>query len=310
MQEPGRITWLIQHLAALPYNHFFTSDIHELKNKYHIPFNEKVAKARIEYFELFRERQSVIDCLKENKRLRKQVLNGETPLRFDAKTAKRHIEDIDIIIEDINSEIKEIELSIIKQKYPTGEMELDKQRTYDFDGLVDADIDTALAFYKDIDVLLDKYSLPHSLYWEVIYILVTDDYEILVADLIEPKVEIDTSQPDLQPDSYYPITNISISVLTPYLSKKQWDKIWHQYLASYFKVKRSRKRATIKSYTEQMKRWAEWYQLSELQGYGPKKTLDLWEDNHPDEKRKYDQSTVTKAIQEFVRIITPKPITD
>jgi len=116
----------------------------------------------------------------------------------------------------------------------------------------------------------------------------------------------------------------------PWVSKKQWGEIYTQHVKPALKVAGknlsiaagkglsidvSQKRNTLESYREQMKRWSEWYQLSEIQRLGPKQALDKWllEEDYADQwnpDEPFDLSTVTKAIDRFREIITPTPIKD
>ena len=74
----------------------------------------------------------------------------------------------------------------------------------------------------------------------------------------------------------------------------------------------SKKRSTLASYETQMRRWAEWYQLVEIEGLPIGDALDKWLQSHPeqDSRKGIDESTVSKAVGEFRKIITPITIQD
>ena len=56
-----------------------------------------------------------------------------------------------------------------------------------------------------------------------------------------------------------------------------------------------------------MERWSEWYQLVEVQGLKISEALEEWEKSHPDQvpAKGIDESTVSKGVAEFRKIITP-----
>ncbi|MBL7125148.1 MAG: hypothetical protein ISS51_03520 [Dehalococcoidales bacterium] len=111
---------------------------------------------------------------------------------------------------------------------------------------------------------------------------------------------------------------VIVTRLTPYTTRKQWNEIWNDHVKRELdKIKQtnkqvlgtpSRKRTTLASLEEQIKRWAEWYQLSEVEGRGPVEALEKWEQDHLEQTGKIDLSTVTHAIKEFKEIITPVPV--
>ena len=124
----------------------------------------------------------------------------------------------------------------------------------------------------------------------------------------------------MQPSVTLPIEKSAVSPeltikihMYPWTTKKDLDKLWNQIILTELEKvnesgsKRARKRATLKSLREQIKRWAEWYQMVEIEGFSLKSALQRWEELHPDEVplKNIDESTVSKAVAEFRKIITP-----
>lgn len=110
---------------------------------------------------------------------------------------------------------------------------------------------------------------------------------------------------------------VTVSRVGPWTSKRQWDSIWNmkvkprmeKYKDLYEHLTRIRlpgkKSAIFASCCEQMQRYSEWYQLSQIEGMGPKRALDEWERRNPSLMGVFELSTVTKAIKEFQEVITP-----
>ncbi len=170
--------------------------------------------------------------------------------------------------------------------------------------------DTKSKIKRDVWVMLLQFQLPPALFRRVYGYVITlhnywIDFSIKSAILSVRTVGEMPIQLTLQ--------------LDPWTNKRQWNDMWERTISKIVKEYRkdvigigelSTKRSTIKSYLEQMRRWGEWYQYSEVEGLGPIKALQKWEDNHPEQIGKYDFSTVTHATQEFERIISPIPISE
>lgn len=175
---------------------------------------------------------------------------------------------------------------------------------------------------KDIKEIMNRFGLPNSSLDEIFYhlfflnnlheMVIGMEYDVIGYSIIEEVTTLDDSghfREELK-------EKLKITLeISRWITKKDWVHIWDDKVKPKLSKLRdaskySRRSGSPHFVRRQMKRWSEWYQLSQLQGHGPKKALELWEDSHPDEGHKYDQSTVTKAIREFEEIITPRSVTD
>lgn len=110
----------------------------------------------------------------------------------------------------------------------------------------------------------------------------------------------------------------TITGISKFATKEQWDEIWYYEVLPRLKAIKevfgiplpAKKRPNIESFNEEMKRYSEWYQLSEIEGLGPTQALDKWLEDHQDERDKYNVSTLTHAIKEFREVIKPLPTKD
>jgi len=177
--------------------------------------------------------------------------------------------------------------------------------------------DTEVPLEQDILLLLGHFQLPGTAFHNVLLYILTDDGLWLDPYFFAPNVEVKWDTRKMLPE-----LTVTVTGLGPWATKKQWEDIWDGRVKQeveiagkackevYGTAKPGKKRATLKSYIEQMQRWSEWYQLSETRGLGPAKALDKWDEDHPDQYGNFDLSTVTHAIGEFKKIITPVRIED
>jgi hypothetical protein len=144
----------------------------------------------------------------------------------------------------------------------------------------------------------------------LLYLLDSDQNSLLIFD--RPVVNIERSA-----EGGMPTLDVTLLRITPWMNRKDWDNIWlNQVRIKVDELKTNnpehkdfaKKRSTIHAYEEQMKRYAEWYELVELKGLPIGKALREWEGSHPNEvtPEGIDESTVSKAVKEFREIITPK----
>ncbi|MDD5703802.1 MAG: hypothetical protein PHU23_17345 [Dehalococcoidales bacterium] len=113
---------------------------------------------------------------------------------------------------------------------------------------------------------------------------------------------------------------ITVDGVDEWTMEEQWHEVWEYWVKP---LKRSlgepapanKRPGYGKALQERIKRYSEWYQLSELDGLGPAEALEKWEGQqshldyvkHRKSGKHYDVSTVTKAIEEFRKLITPIP---
>ena len=193
----------------------------------------------------------------------------------------------------------------------------DHLRTYTQDKKQKTIFDTTIPLEKEIIVLLVRFGLPFTRFWTTLYYIILNRKIFL-----DPKYATEPSV-DIKPDYEWSTLELRVNVsrINIWTTKKQWTNIWNQikfnledleevYREKFGIVVSGRKSASPVLLLEQMKRWSEWYQLSEIQRLGPVRALGRWEEDHPDERGKFDLSTVTKAIGNFREIITPIPIED
>jgi hypothetical protein len=163
----------------------------------------------------------------------------------------------------------------------------------------------------EIKSLGKRFGLPGLCLRLIVSYLVENEQDSLTTKGLGPITNIDRSS-----EGGFPTLDIKLLRISPWITKKDWDNIWQNSVkAKVDELRRNnpdyrdiiRTRFRVEKYCEQMKRWARWYQLSEVEGLGPTEALARWEKENPTERRIFDQSTVTKAIKEFKEIITPKP---
>lgn len=181
---------------------------------------------------------------------------------------------------------------------------------------VDSITDTKVPLEREILLLLSRFGLPLRMFQAVLEYILEDDRRWLHLSVLEPAVRLTVS---VREGELELMVTIRLTHLT---TKKHWKEIWDEQIEPELKQMRlaykeeygigdpGRKRTTLVAFAEQMKRWSEWYRLSEVEGLGPTKALVKWEEECSDERGKFDQSTVTHAIKDFEEIITPIAIKD
>lgn len=171
---------------------------------------------------------------------------------------------------------------------------------------------------SDIDQLLSKFGLPSAVFFTIFYYLFTGEpQEIFTWMAHDLGAKVSFGHEVIDPgerardeiDEYQETVTVTVE-LSRWCSKELWEQIWDHHLEKeLLKLRggehRARKVTLTSGMQKQMKRYSEWYQLSEIQRLGPVKALSRWEENHPSEYGKFDQSTITHAIKEFREIITP-----
>lgn len=174
-------------------------------------------------------------------------------------------------------------------------------------------LQTEIPLELSILLLLPRFGLPMSMYFTILQYTLTEEKFWLHPSWFKPTVKhefgIETGQVE---------STVTITGLAPWTTKKQWDDIWDSEVKPLLKIqgkalgiaKLARNRTTLESLEKEMKRYAEWYQLIIVQGLKVKEALTKWENEHPeqvDPNKPYDESTVSRALQEFCEIIKPTP---
>ncbi len=173
-------------------------------------------------------------------------------------------------------------------------------------------INTRVPLEKDILGLLPRFRLGLRIFGAVLGYILTREKSWLEPSSWEPRTSYKLYNVGGVPELSILIT------LSPWTTKERWVEIWQKIVRGSRKSLRifdkqaylgepAKKLGTVISLGKEMKRWSEWYQLSEIEGLGPTKTLEKWLKGHPSQYDKYDVSTVTHAIQDFKNIINPLP---
>lgn len=172
--------------------------------------------------------------------------------------------------------------------------------------------ETEVPLEQDVWRLLLQFRLPLYVFRNLLLYILTNDEIWIDIVAFAPKIEFATDFKRGLPD-----LKVTITRLGAWTTKKQWDELWYRKVEPEVARLRSvyeemlgaidlpKKRSTLKSYREQMQRWAEWHQLSKIDGLGPAKALTKWLNDHPDQWDRYDASTVTHATKRFEQIIAP-----
>lgn len=282
----------LQRIAALPYNHYFHEEVVRIRRRYGIPKHAKgLRPLRPELAKALRR------WLK--------YLPPEEALKYEL--GERGLTDADLarfwFYVLYSEHYKKRAWALFAPDKETREVLGAGKHIYD----------TEIPLEKEVLTLLQRFGLPEAIFDRVLQYVLTLDKGWLDPLEFEPAVYF-----NIDATKGFPLLTITVARLGLWISDKEWARIWKDrvkpHLASLrrrFKAQLgttepSKKRMTLKAYSEQMRRWSEWYQLSEIQGLGPTKALEEWERKHPDQCGKYDLSTVTHAIEEFREIITPK----
>lgn len=103
---------------------------------------------------------------------------------------------------------------------------------------------------------------------------------------------------------------ITVDGIDEWTTEQQWREVWEHWVKPGSRmlgepVPPNKRPGYGKKLQERIKRYAEWYQLSELDGLGPAEALKIWDKHYPNEAGNYNESTVSKAVSRFGKLITP-----
>jgi hypothetical protein len=169
-------------------------------------------------------------------------------------------------------------------------------------------LNTEVPFERELIALLERYQLPLILFDNLLLYALTEWPFAFSRHAVGPSVKMESDLAKI-----WPVLTVTVNRIGPWTTKKQWVDIWDnkikhklmelkETLRQHVDIEEpGRKRAS----REILHRWLQWFMLSEMTGLGPAKALDEWEQEHPDQKGIFDQSTVTHGIAEFREIITP-----
>jgi hypothetical protein len=105
---------------------------------------------------------------------------------------------------------------------------------------------------------------------------------------------------------------ITVDGVDAWTTEEQWHEVWEHWVKPLKRnlgepVPANKRPGYGKALQERIKRYSEWYQLSELDGLGPAEALKTWDKRHQNDAGKYNESTVSKTVHEFRKLITPIP---
>jgi len=190
--------------------------------------------------------------------------------------------------------------------------------------------DTEVPLEKDIVLIMKQFQLPPYIFRFLLLYILFNDMRYLDPQNFTPDVDF---EPDIRRG--LPEWKATVTGIFPWTTQTEWNNIWTRlkqmdefWDLSYegdmrtvietLKPATSTKRTTVESYSKQMKRDSEWYQLVGIEGLPIREALERWENEHPTEVEDYrsehpkhpefDESTVSKAVNRFRKIITPTPI--
>lgn len=159
-------------------------------------------------------------------------------------------------------------------------------------------------------LLIADFGLPLRMRNNIGLYLVTNDEKFLTGWKgldIDFAINVKAAKPQLA---------ITVDGIDAWTTEQQWREVWDNWIKPLKRnlgepIPANKRTGRGKNLQERIKTMAEWYELSELDGLGPAKALEKWEEQHLDyvehrkSKKLYDVSTVTKAVEEFRRLITP-----
>lgn len=176
--------------------------------------------------------------------------------------------------------------------------------------------DSGIRIDKDIGAVMSRYQLPPIAFIHIFDYVMKGYYYLYPGKrpwqepFLEKVVHLNPTTGRFE---------VTIRNLRPSTTKKEWLNIWEESVFPYIKelrdhlgLKAFARKTTLVSLNEQMTRWAEWYQLVEIEGLTIGEALKQWEKSHPKQwpLKDIDESTVSKAVRGFREIITPTPTKD
>lgn len=166
--------------------------------------------------------------------------------------------------------------------------------------------ETEVPLWKVAIYLIDRYGLPLRMRNRIGFYVVTNDEKFLTDWRgLDVDFAINMKAAKLQ-------LVITVDGIDTWTTEEQWHEVWEHWVKPLKRnlgepIPANKRPGHGKALQERMKRYADWYQLADIGGLGPAKALKKWLENHPHETDKYDESTVSKAVDEFRKLITPIP---
>jgi hypothetical protein len=308
---------LLARIAALPFNQYLTKDVGQLRRKFKIPTEEVDEEGQRIYLGLWspEDGEEEHDTLGEICDDAEEIKPSDWVFKFTPDPDPGYKWYVDQMKTCPNNAISFYYVVFYKESavLPVDEMtvagfEIPHWRSAWIKIFKQCTMNNLLETKLPIDIeiieLTRKYQLPIFMFYYILDYVLSGRRCDLVYGLI------------LQPNAQWYINEltgedgITVAVpIQPWDNQDSWNLHWNTVKRAVYQLQMkhrlnepSTKRASIRSYWKQIVRWAEWFELSEIQGLGPKRALVKWEEKYPDNRGKYDQSTVTKAIRKFIDI--------
>jgi len=166
--------------------------------------------------------------------------------------------------------------------------------------------DSEIPIDRDIHVFMARYELPLRVFFDILNYIFRGNIKELPRPWDNPVIGIfyELKEMDVR-------LRITLDNITPWNTKEQWDAIWTEEIlpfmnhwASVYGVEPPPKPVTLKSIDKELERWSEWYELAKK--YGQEGALSKWRELHQEAGERFnDQSTISRALKRFKRLITP-----
>lgn len=165
---------------------------------------------------------------------------------------------------------------------------------------------TEVPLWKAAIYLIDKFGLPLRMRSNIgLYVVTNNEGFLKNWKGLDVEFSINVKAAKLQ-------LAITVDGIDAWTTEVQWREVWKNWVKPLKRnlgepLPANKRPGYGKALQERIKRYAEWYGLSELEQLGPTGALNKWSELHKDESGKYNESTVSKAVQEFRKLITPIP---
>lgn len=315
MTSPNDATLLLARIAALPFNPYFRADIGKLRRKYNIPVNE-LDKGSQE-FNLGLSKDDYSDEWEDDWEEEEEEIPEGWVFKFVPNPDPGYKWYLEMTAAYKNNSLSFYykvfwkqgaffpidDSAVVGFQVPYWQSPWRRNNKCKMKTLLDTEVPLEI----DLIAILRRYGLPlHTFYYTLDYILSGSAFHVSAYNYWFQSVR----------PLYHKLTGddeLTVCVtLHPWDNKHTWDSCWSP-VSRFLKNLRilrgitepSTKRSSVWSYWWQIVRFAQWYQLSEIQGLGPTEALKQWEKDHPEQGGKFDLSTVTKGLSTFRRVIAP-----
>ena len=161
-------------------------------------------------------------------------------------------------------------------------------------------LDTEVPLWHFALVLAQKFRVPLRMRNHIgLYILTDDEEWIYVWNGLDVVLSANAKAGQAQ-------VAVTVDGINASTTKGQWDDVWYNYVKPLRprlgQVPENNKNAPGPALRERIKRYAEWYELSEVQKLGPAKAFRKWAEDHKEYSR-YSENALLKGVNQFKRLI-------